>query len=342
MTGIKNGLSRRALLAGAAGVAGTAALGGAFRPAAAQGKVTLSLAVSGADRGPLRDVTLHIANRMKELTAGRVTVDRFMGGTLGGEVQLGELLATGEIDIILTGVFADTFFPEYSIGSIPFLLPTWEEKAKFFDHPTIRKKIAEKLTPRGLVYLEPITMGAQYITANRALNEPDDIKGMKLRVAEDKAQIEIYGAVGALVTPISAKEIVSALKTKVVDGQVNTLSNNFGRQLWETQKFLIQGNHIVWPWNLVTTEKSLAKLTAEDRATLVKVAREARELAVKAVETHEQPMLDAMTKKHGMTLIKWSPEQLKRWQAAARPAVEGLLKGRDPLLTEIVASLGSP
>lgn len=336
MNGLLAGISRRFVLAGIVG----AALVGATAPAAAQGKVTLSFAVSGADRGPLRDVSMHIANRMKELTNSRVTVDRFMGGTLGGEVQLGELLASGEIDIILTGVFADSFFPEYTIGSIPFLLPTWEDKAKFFDHPTIRQKITEKLKPRGLVYLEPITMGAQYITSNRSLIEPADIKGMKLRVAEDKAQIEIYGGVGALVTPISAKEIVSALKTGIVDGQVNTLANNFGRQLWETQKFLIRGNHIVWPWNLATSEKALAKLTPEDRQVLVKVAREARELAVKSVEQHEQPMIETMTKQRGMTLVEWSPDQLKRWQVAASPAIAGLLKDRDPLLIEIVKSLG--
>lgn len=338
MSSCLSDLSRRHFLLGTAAAAAVGAVG--FGPAAAQPKATLSFGVSGADKGPLRDVSLHFANRMQELTGGRVTVDRFMGGTLGGEVQLGELLAAGEVDVILTGVFADTFFPEYTIGSIPFLLPTWEEKAKFFDHPMIRKKISEKLKPRGLVYAEPITMGAQYITSNRALREPADIKGMKLRVAQDKAQIEVYSAVGALVTPISAKEIVSALKTGIVDGQVNTLANNFGRQLWETQKYLVQGNHIVWPWNLTTSDKALAKLGPQDREVFAKVAKEMRDLAVGAVEKHEQPMVEAMTKKHGMNLIAWSPEQLKRWQAAAKPAIVGLLKDKDPLVTDIVKELG--
>lgn len=78
--------SRRTFLIGAAAAASVPT----FRSTAAQQKATLSFGVSGADKGPLRDVGLHLANRMKELTQGRVTVDRFMGGTLGGEVQLGE------------------------------------------------------------------------------------------------------------------------------------------------------------------------------------------------------------------------------------------------------------
>lgn len=327
--------SRRTFLIGAAAAASVPT----FRSTAAQQKATLSFGVSGADKGPLRDVSLHLANRMKELTQGRVTVDRFMGGTLGGEVQLGELLASGEVDIILTGVFADTFFPEYTIGSIPFLLPSWKEKATFFDHPQIRKRIEEKLKPLGLVYVDPITMGAQYITSNRALREPDDIKGMKLRVAQDKAQIEVYSSLGALVTPISAKEIVSALKTGVVDGQVNTLANNFGRQLWETQEYQIKGNHIVWPWNLTTSEKALKKLGPQDREAFFQVAKEMRDVAAAAVEKHEAPMLEEMKKK-GMTLIEWSPDQLKRWQQAARPAIARVLEGRAPIVTEIVKELG--
>jgi len=307
--------------------------------ASAAGKVKLVFAASGADKGALKEVTVYLANRMKELTNGRVQIDRFMGGALGGEVQLNELLIAGQVDIILAGVFADSNYPEYSIGSIPFLLPSWKEKQAFYDNPVFRAKVAAKLKKQKLVFLEPITMGQQYITSNRALREPADMKGLKFRVAQDKAQIAVYGSLGALITPMSSKQIFSALQTGVVDAQVNTLSNNYGRQLWEVQKYLVRGRHILWPWNLATSEMALAKLTPADRKALRQTAREMRDVAAKAVEKQEAPLIKSMTKKHGMQYIEWDAATLKRWQAAARKGIEEVLATKDPEIAAIVKKM---
>lgn len=321
----------------AGGLALTAAL--ALSGGAMAETVKLSFAASGADKGALQAVSLYLAQEMKKRTDGRVEVERFMGGALGGEVQLNELLIAGEVDIIVAGVFADNNYPDVAVGSIPFLLPSWEEKQQFYDTQIVRDKIAAKLKPLGLVFLEPITMGQQYITTNRALREPADIKGLKLRVAQDKAQIEVYGSLGALVTPMSSKQIFSALQTGVVDGQINTLSNNYGRQIWEVQEYLIQGRHILWPWNLATSEKTLAKLTEADRKTLFEVAREMRDVADKAVKEQEQPLVEEMTDKRGMKLISWDTDTLKRWQTAAQPGIEKLLADKDPEIAALVRQL---
>ena len=315
----------------------TTALG--FAGSAGAQSVTLTFAASGADQGALKAASVYLAEEMEKRTDGRVQVERFMGGALGGEVQLNELLIAGEVDIILAGVFADNNYPEVAIGSIPFLLPSWEEKQRYYDTPEIREKIAEKLEGTGLVFLEPITMGQQYITSNRALQEPADIEGLKLRVAEDQAQIKVYGALGALVTPMSSSQIFSALQTGVIDAQVNTLSNNYGRQVWEVQDYLIRGRHILWPWNLATSEQALAKLSDEDRETLLQVTHEMRDVAAAAVEEQEAPMIAEMTEQHGMDYIEWDPATLERWQEAARPAIEELLAEKDPQVVEIVREL---
>lgn len=307
--------------------------------ASAAEKVKLVFAASGADKGALKEVTLYLVNRMKELTNSRVEIERFMGGALGGEVQLNELLIAGEVDIIMAGVFADSNYPEYSIGSIPFLLPSWEEKKAFYDNPVWRKKVAAKLKKDKLVLLEPITMGQQFITSNRALREPADMKRLKFRVAQDKAQITVYRTLGALITPMSSKQIFSALQTGVVDGQVNTLSNNFGRQLWEVQKYLIRGKHILWPWNLATSEKTLGKLSKADRKALIQTAREMRDVAAKAIEKQEAPLIKAMTKKHGMQYIEWDAAVLKKWQAAARKGIEEVFATKDPEIVAIVKKM---
>lgn len=321
----------------AGGLALTAAL--ALSGGASAQSVKLSFAASGADKGALQAVSLYLAQEMKKRTDGRVEVERFMGGALGGEVQLNELLIAGEVDIIIAGVFADNNYPDVAVGSIPFLLPSWEEKQRFYDTQLVRDKIAAKLKPLGLVFLEPITMGQQYITSSRALREPADMKGLKLRVAQDKAQLEVYGSLGALVTPMSSKQIFSALQTGVVDGQVNTLSNNYGRQIWEVQEYLIQGRHILWPWNLATSEKALAKLTEADRKTLLAVAREMRDVADKAVNDQEQPMVEEMTGKRGMKLISWDADTLERWQTVAQPGIEKLLADKDPEIAALVRQL---
>lgn len=334
LSGLRAGVRQAFLAAAALAVV----MVGAASTAAAD-KVKLVFAASGSDKGALKEVTVYLADRLKELTNGRVEVERFLGGALGGEVQLNELLIAGEVDIIMAGVFADSNYPEYSVGSIPFLLPSWEEKQAFYDNPVFRAKVAAKLKKQKLVFLEPITMGQQYITSNRALREPADMKGLKFRVAQDKAQITVYKSLGALITPMSSKQIFGALQTGVVDGQVNTLSNNFGRQLWEVQEYLVRGKHILWPWNLATSEMTLAKLSEADQRALFQTAREMRDVAAKAVEKQEAPLIEAIVKKHGMNYIEWDAPTLKRWQDAARSGIEEILATKDPEIADIVRKM---
>ena len=134
------------------------------------------------------------------------------------------------------------------------------------------------------------------VTANKAINKPEDMKGMKLRVPPAPLFLMFTKSVGANATPIAFAEVYLALQQGTVDGQENPLPTIMAKKFYEVQSHIMLTGHIteslltiigshVWP-KLNDAEKKIfeevlseaaAKATNEIRASGAEARRRVQE-----------------------------------------------------------------
>lgn len=258
---------------------------------------------------------------------GRMAVKVFMSGQLGGETAVLELMRIGQTQMSLTGgIYRHMYAPQYDPVSIPFFLPTWKCVKDYMEGP-MGKKIAElAATKGGLVDLGPQKRAPRHMTSNRKIVGPDDFKGLKMRLPNEHAFVEVFKELGALPTIIPAPEIYLAMKTGQVEAHENTLVSPYSRKLWEVQKYIILTAHINFPWEWVASKVWFDKLDPKDQALIRKAANVAREYGAK-VEDEKDEFYTQELKKKGMEFI--TPDT-KAIRAKAMPAVRRLASKLDP------------
>ena len=84
----------------------------------------------------------------------------------------------------------------------------------------------------------------QITMKSKAINGPDDLKGVKIRLPVAPYLIALFQALGASPTPINFGEVYSALQTGLVDGQENPLILIDTAKLYEVQKYCSLTNHV--------------------------------------------------------------------------------------------------
>lgn len=270
-------------------------------------------------------------NKFKEIVEkesdGRMKVKRFMSGQLGKEKAVLELLKIGQTQMALTGgLFRTMFAKEYDPTSIPFYLSNWECVKAYLEGP-MGKKIGQlALEKGGIIDFGPQKRAGRHMTTNRKIIEPEDIKGLKLRLPAMPIWVDVWKELGALPTIVPAPEIYLAMKTGQVDAHENSLVSPYSRKLWEVQKYIILTDHVFFPWHWVASKAWFGKLDAKDQALIRKAVAEARAYGDK-VEDEKDAFYATELKKKGMIFIIPDKAAIR---AKAMPAINRAIANLAP------------
>ncbi len=289
---------------------------------AASKVLELSFATTMNDSGVDKLLTQKFKEKVKELSKGTMDVKLYMGGQLGGEKEALELMKRGELDMGYNVVQASLYYPDLDATQVPFLFPDLESIERFMAGP-IGQKIKDVLVEKGgMMWLGIHGYGSRATTSNRRFKNPQEMKGLKLRLPEIPIWIAVWKELGALPTPIPAPDIMMALKTGVVDAQENFLTNIAGRKMWEAQKYLILTNHVELVQNWLMSKKTWDKLTPEQRSVVQQAFKEAITYLKPLVKEENQRFIEE-AKKNGMEVIVPNREAFVK---KAAPAIEKVVK----------------
>jgi TRAP-type C4-dicarboxylate transport system substrate-binding protein len=89
----------------------------------------------------------------------------------------------------------------------------------------IGQEMLTKFDAKGFKALAWAENGVRHMTnSKRAVNAPEDLKGLKMRTMENPVHIAAYKGFGIVTTPMAFPEVFTALQQGTVDGQENPLS----------------------------------------------------------------------------------------------------------------------
>jgi tripartite ATP-independent transporter DctP family solute receptor len=254
---------------------------------------------------PYHAAALWAAGEIAKRTGNRYTVDVFPASQLGKESDINQGLALGTVDIIYTSqLFAGRNYGPISVGSAPFVfrdLDHWKKYAtsKLFDELADGYQKASG----GNKVVSITYYGERHVTANKAINKPEDMKNLKIRVPDAPLYTLFPRAVGANPTPIAFAEVYLALQNKTVDAQENPLPTIEAKKFYEVQSHIMLTGHITDALLTIIGGPLWTKLSDADKKTFTEVYREAAARATAEIIESEKKLTVDFAKR-GKTVVK--------------------------------------
>jgi tripartite ATP-independent transporter DctP family solute receptor len=257
--------------------------------AAAQDKIAMRVASVVDASSPIYVGIDAFKKRVEELTKGRVEVTVYKG-TLGkGERQLYEAAQLGTLE----GVVASTgplsaFVPEADLFNLPFLFKNTPHAFKVVDGD-IGEDFNKKAIAKGYRILGWWVIGTRNTsTRTRAINSPDDYKGLKIRTMESPPFIALYKAMGAVPVPMSITEVYTALSQGTIDGIDGSLASQLEFKHIEVLKYAAVTDHVVLFFPFIVSEHWFQGLPKDVQQVILSAETEARPIERRADEAYNK------------------------------------------------------
>ena len=234
-----------------------------------------------------------MGKKLEAATNGRLKIQTFPGGVLGGEKEMIEQTQVGAINILRTSLGpVGTVVPEVNVFNLPFIFRSQEHARAVIDGPIGDELLAKvSASPAKLVAIGWMDGGARSLYTKKPVRTPADLKGQKVRMMGNPLFVDTMNAMGGNGISMAYGEVFSALQTGVIDGAENNPPSMFTSNHFTTgTKYYAQTNHLIIPELLVMSKVAWDKLTPADQALVKKLGREAqleqRALWDKSVEEH--------------------------------------------------------
>src|SRR5512143_2106081 len=262
------------------------------------------------------------ADLVAKNTNGRVEVKVFPQSQLANGSQKAELemLQSGVIDMtwdspIILALFLDKRF---DVFNLPWLYPSMEVANKVADGPM--GALAMKwLEEKGIVGLGIGVNGYRELTNSKhPVTTPDDMKGIKFRVAGTKLYLETFRLLGANAVTMNFGEVFTSLQQGVIDGQENPTAIIDSSKLYEVQKYLTLWHYSFDPLVLCVNKRVFESLAPADRQALRAAAREAVAYE-RAISAEEEKRLPEELRRKGMQVNALTPAQIAVFRERVKP-----------------------
>jgi tripartite ATP-independent transporter DctP family solute receptor len=274
-------------------------------PGAALAQQKLKFAHVYETAEPYHTQAVWAAGEIAKRTSNRYTMDVFPASTLGNETQINQSLSLGTVDIIYTGqAFAARTYPPIAIGGAPYMFRDWDHWKKYSESPVLADLMDGYFKKGGNRPIAAFYYGVRHTTANKAINKPEDMKGLKLRVPDAPLYVMYPKSVGAQATPIAFAEVYLALQNKTVDAQENPLPTILAKKFYEVQSHVNLTGHITEMLIVIVGGQLWNKLSDADKNTFQAVFREAAEKSNAEIVKSEQALVTDFATKYGKTVVK--------------------------------------
>jgi len=262
---------------------------------------------------PYHTYAVWAAGEIAKRTNNRYTMDVFPASQLGNETQINQALSLGTVDLIYTGqAFAARTHPALSIGGAPYMFRDYDHWKKFSQSPVLAELEDAYFKKGGNKPIAAFYYGVRHTTANKAINKPEDMKGLKLRVPDAPLYIMYPKTFGANATPIAFAEVYLALQNKTVDAQENPLPTILAKKFYEVQTHINLTGHITEMLLAIVGGHVWSKASDADKKVFETVFREAAEKSNAEIVKSEQQLVTDFATKYGKTVVKSDREAFKK------------------------------
>ncbi len=245
-----------------------------------------------------------------KLSGGKIQVKLFHSGQLANQKTsiLGVMKGTLEMSIDASpSWFADlASYPEIGVLEVAYLYRDIDHMYRVQLGP-IGQEYYETLAKKsGLRVLDVWYLGTRQLNFTEkvgVVKKPEELKGIKLRMPNVEAWLDVGRALGANPTPLGFGEVYMALKTGTIDGQDNPLPTDYASKFYEVTKYIVLTDHMIGFVNPFINEKLWQEMPENYRVYIKKALEVARNYSNYLVLDQEASLLGRFQKEFGMEVV---------------------------------------
>ncbi|MCI9175570.1 MAG: TRAP transporter substrate-binding protein [Lachnospiraceae bacterium] len=228
-------------------------------------KRIVRIAHSQSETHPEHLGLLKFKEYVEENLGDKFEVQIYPNELLGGQTKVIELAQTGAIDFVLVGTpNLENFADVYEVFSMPYLFTSEEAYHSVMNDVDYMQQVYRSTDEAGFQVLTWYNAGTRSFYSKKPVHTPEDLKGLKMRVQQSPASVNMCNAFGAAASPMSFGEVYTAIQQGVIDGAENNelaLTNN---KHGEVAKYYAYNKHQMVPDVLVGNLKFLDGLSEEE------------------------------------------------------------------------------
>jgi tripartite ATP-independent transporter DctP family solute receptor len=248
---------------------------------------------------------LKFGELVKKKTNGSIEVKVFPNSQLGNATTQIQSVKMGTLDAFVDGVgWLSQLVSDFNLPLTPYAMKSVEQSVHVMQGE-IGQEMAEKLRKQYGLRMIDVSWKRlpRHLLSKRPVRTVNDLKGLKLRVAEAVINIEAWKAMGASPTPIAFSEVYLALQQGIVDAMECPLDMIYTQKFHEVAKYLSLTGHLSEPSAFIMNEKYFQGLTPKEQKAIFEAAAEAGKLNNKMLTAKEKEVMELM-KKEGVIFIK--------------------------------------
>lgn len=282
-------------------------------------KYTFRLAETHPADYPTTQGDKEFARLVGERSNGRIKIDVYPGSQLGEEKAVIEQVKLGAIE--MTRVNASPlaeFNKQFGALSLPYVFDSDAHLWKFLEGPMGNKMLdgLESSRFKGLAYYDS---GARSFYAAKPIKSINDIKGLKIRVQQNKINMDMIAALGASATPMPYGEVFSALQTGIIDAAENNYPSFYSSNHFQSAKHMLLDRHQRTPEVLMMSKAAWDKLSDDDKKLIKQAAMDSAKFQREVWAKYEKES-EAKLREAGVTITDVT--DVKPWQAAVKPVID--------------------
>lgn len=254
------------------------------------------------------------AAEVRKRSGGELDMQFFGSTLLNKELEIMNAVKSGNIAIGNPAGAAATVFPEMGLFLVPYLVQNYDQAYKMFNGKigdALDKQFQEKYKLKVLTFFD---YGFRHFwTSKKAIVEPRDLRGQKIRVQQAKVFGDTINGLGGNAVPMAWGEVISAAKSGVIDGGDLPVVNMIALKIFDVSKYCSMTFHNYGPSVNVMNLEIWNSLTPAQQKLMADTSREAQ---AKCRELTESVDNLAAAKKElepkGMTVVQGNVEAFRK------------------------------
>ena len=196
----------------------------------------------------------NLGKKLEAATNGEIKSRMFAGGVLGSEKEVIEQTQIGAVQLTRVSLGSvGPVVPATNVFNMPFVFRDVDHMRKVVDGE-IGQKSSTPSPTRTSTWSAGLDGSRQPQPLHQAGAQPDDLKGMKIRVIGNPLFIDTLNAMGANGIAMDTGEIFSALQSGVIDGAENNPPTLLEHNHFRAAKYYTQTHHLILPEPLLMSK----------------------------------------------------------------------------------------
>lgn len=270
------------------------------------------------------------AEEVHDLSNGAMRIQVYANSTLGGDRDLLETCADGDIPFVVQNTAPQvSFMKDLAVFDLPCVFDSLDDCRKKLDDPDFYNLISQVYTDGGYHLLGMADQGFRIMSTNKPVYSLADFKGQKIRTMENSYHLAFWKAIGANPTPMTFSEVYIGLQQHTIDAQENPYEVIVSNRLYEQQDYVVETNHLPHLISLIVNDDFFQNLTPEEQEIMTQAAKTATEYAR---EQSDARIFDriATIEASGTAILTLSDETRDAIREVARSVYENIRENIDP------------